>query len=50
MMDAVINYSSEGFYGDKKRFDVSVDEITRTGCDIFYRFVNTANDKIIVKA
>ena len=50
MMDAVINFSAEGFYGDKLRIDISVDEITNTGCDIYYRFVNVANDKIIVKA
>jgi len=50
MMDAVINFSSEGFYGDKLRIDVAVDEITNAGCDIYYRFVNIANDKVIVKA
>jgi len=50
MMDAVINFSSEGFYGDKLRIDVAVDEITNAGCDIYYRFVNVANEKVIVKA
>ena len=50
MMDAVINFPSEGFYGDKLRIDVAVDEITNAGCDIYYRFVNVANDKVIVKA
>ncbi|MEN8191629.1 MAG: thioesterase family protein [Bacteroidota bacterium] len=50
MMDAVINFSSEGFYGDKLRIDVAVNEIINAGCDIFYRFVNIANDKVIVKA
>jgi len=50
MMDAVINFSSEGFYGDKLRIDVAVDEITNAGCDIYYRFVNIAKNKVIVKA
>ena len=50
MMDSVINFSSEGFYGDKLRIDVSVNEISNAGCDIYYRFVNIANDKVIVKA
>ena len=50
MMDAVINFPSEGFYGDKLRIDVAVDEISNAGCDIYYRFVNVANDKVIVKA
>ena len=50
MIDAVINFSVEGFYGDKLRIDVAVDEITKAGSDIYYRFVNVANDRIIVKA
>ena len=50
MLDSVINYSAEGFYGDKLRIDVTVDEISNTGCDIYYRFVNIANEKIIVRA
>ncbi len=50
LMDAVINYTAEGFYGEKIRIDVAVDEITNAGCDIYYRFVNVANDKMIVKA
>ena len=40
MADTVIIYSSEGFYGDKLRIDVAVDEISNTGCEIYYRFVN----------
>ena len=50
MIDSVINFSSEGFYGDKLRVDVTVNEISNTGCDIYYRFVNIANEKVIVKA
>ncbi|MCK5857415.1 MAG: thioesterase family protein [Bacteroidales bacterium] len=50
MIDSVINYSSEGFYGDKLRVDVTVNEISNSGCNIYYRFVNIANKKVIVKA
>ncbi len=50
MTDAVIQYSSQGFYGDKIRIDVTVGEFSDTNCDLFYRFVNTENEKIIVKA
>jgi acyl-CoA thioester hydrolase len=50
MMDAVINFSAEGFYGDKLRIDVAVADISNAGCDIYYRFVNIANDKVIVRA
>ena len=50
MADTVVIYSSEGFYGDKLRIDVAVDEISNTGCEIYYRFVKLANEKMIVKA
>ena len=50
MTDSIIIYSSEGFYGDKLRIDVAVDEISNTGCEIYYRFVKLANEKMIVKA
>jgi len=50
MADTVIIYSSEGFYGDRLRIDVAVDEISNTGCEIYYRFVKLANEKMIVKA
>ena len=50
MADSVILYTSEGLYGDKLRIDVAVDEISNTGCDIYYRFVNIANEKEIIKA
>ncbi len=50
MVDTIIVYSSEGFYGDKLRIDVSVDEITLSGCDIYYRFTNIEKEKEIAKA
>ncbi len=50
MTGAAIVYASEGFYGDRIRIDVAVSDITNAGCDMFYRLVNTANNKIIAKA
>jgi len=50
MVDTIIVYSSEGFYEDKLRIDVSVDEITLSGCDIYYRFTNIEKEKEIAKA
>ena len=50
MTDTVIVYSSEGFYGDKIRIDVAIDDITNTGCDIFYKLINSKNEKEIAKA
>lgn len=37
MVDAVIQYKSEAFYGQTLTFQVAVDGLTRIGCDIFYR-------------
>jgi acyl-CoA thioester hydrolase len=50
MTDSIILYASQGFYGDKLRIDVAVDEISNAGFDIYYRFVNISNEKVIVKA
>lgn len=50
MADVVIQYLSEGFYGDKLRIDVAVDDITNSGCDIYYRLKNTKTEKEIAKA
>ena len=50
MTDAVINYSSEGHYGDKLKIDMAVDDVTNKGCDIYYRLVNIKTEKEIVKA
>jgi len=50
MTDVVIVYSSEGLYGDKLRIDVAVSGISNTGFDIYYRIINNANEKEIVKA
>ena len=37
MVDAVIQYKSEAFYGQTLTFQVAVDGLSRIGCDIFYR-------------
>ncbi len=50
MSDAVIKYSSEGFYADKLRIDVAVDEITNSGCDIYYQLISVKNEKEIARA
>ena len=50
MTDAVINYSSEAFYGDKLRIDVAVSDITKRGCDFYYKLVNIENSRVVAKA
>ena len=49
MTDAVINYSSEAFYGDKLRIDVAISDITKRGCDFYYRLINIGNEKEVAK-
>lgn len=50
MTDSVIEYLSEGFYGDKINIEIAVDEITRTGSDFHYKLTNVDAKKIIAKA
>jgi acyl-CoA thioesterase FadM len=50
MSDTIIVYSSEGFYGDKIQIDVAVDDISNTGCDIYYRLTNADSKNEIAKA
>ena len=40
MVDAVIQYKSEAFYGQTLTFQVAVDGMTRIGCDIYYRITD----------
>ena len=50
MADTIIVYSSEGFYGDQIQIDVAIDDITNTGCDIYYRLTNLGLKNEIAKA
>ena len=40
MVDAVIQYKSEAFYGQTLTFQVAVDGMTRIGCDVCYRITD----------
>lgn len=50
MTDAVIVYRTEGFYGDTIVIDVTVADITRSGCDFVFRLSNQSNGKEIARA
>lgn len=50
MTDTVIVYSSESFYGDEIKIDIAIDDITNTGCDIYYQLTNKKNGKEVAKA
>jgi acyl-CoA thioester hydrolase len=49
MTDAVVIYSSEGFYGDVLTIEVSVKDIQSATCDFVFRLTNKATDKEIAR-
>ena len=50
MVDAVIQYRSEAFYGQTLTFQVAVDGLSRIGCDIFYRVTDSASGREVARA
>ena len=50
MIDAVIIYKGEVFYGDRLRVEVAVDDISQTGCDFYYQLTKISTGKIVTQA
>lgn len=50
MIDAGIQYKSEGFYGNVLLIEVTVTEFTGIGCDFIYRITNKESKKEIALA
>jgi acyl-CoA thioester hydrolase len=50
MLDAVVIYRSEAFYGDVLHVEVAVADITNHGCDLLYRVSNKASGKEVARA
>ena len=50
LADAAIVYRAEGFAGDRLRFEVTVGDFTRAGCDFFYRVTRVADGKLVAEA
>ena len=50
MTDSVIEYKSEGFYGDVLIAEVTVLDIDKMGFDFYYRLTNKNNLKEIARA
>jgi acyl-CoA thioesterase FadM len=50
MVDSVIVYKSEGFYGDIIMVEVSIDDISTSGCDVIYRLSNKEIGKEVARA
>ena len=49
MVDSLINYKSEGFYGDRLNVEVTVEKIKTIECDFFYRLSNLETKKEIAR-
>lgn len=43
MVDSAIVYKTEIHYGDDLVFNISVSEITNTGCDFYYQILSSRN-------
>jgi acyl-CoA thioesterase FadM len=50
MTDAVIVFTSEGFYGDIITIDVTVADFSRTGCNVLYRLLSRETGKEVARA
>jgi acyl-CoA thioesterase FadM len=47
MIDAAVQYKSEGFYGDVIKFEIGINDLTKSGCDIVYKLSNKETSKLI---
>lgn len=50
MVDTIVIYKSESFYGDILRFEVAVGNVGKAGCDFFFRITNIATGKDVAHA
>lgn len=50
MIDAAIQYISQGFYGDVLIIELGIDNFSRIGCDFIYRVANKETGKEIARA
>ncbi|MBI2428987.1 MAG: thioesterase family protein [Ignavibacteriales bacterium] len=50
MSDSVVVYKSEGFYGESLRVQLSVRDITKFGCDIYYLVRERESGRDVVHA
>jgi acyl-CoA thioesterase FadM len=49
MVDAVVVYRSEAFYGDVLVVDIGLADPQPLGCDVLYRFTNKATGKEVAR-
>ncbi|HSQ75153.1 MAG TPA: thioesterase family protein, partial [Bacteroidota bacterium] len=49
MVDAIVVYRSEAFYGDVLAIDVAVADLQQSSCDFLFRMVNRASGKEVAR-
>lgn len=49
MIDAAVQYKSQGFYGDILKVELTVDDLQKIGCDFVYRASNKATGKEVAR-
>ncbi|NIN00485.1 MAG: thioesterase [candidate division Zixibacteria bacterium] len=50
MVDSVIIYKSQSFYGEILRIEITTDHMNKYGCDFIYRITNKERGKEIARA
>ncbi len=50
MVDSVIVYKSESFYGEELTVDVTISKPDKHGCDFLYKLSNKSNDKEVARS
>jgi len=50
MVDAVIIYKSQAFYGDVLKIEITADDFGKIACDLIYRITQANNGKEIARA
>jgi len=50
MIDAAVQYKSEGFYGDELFVEIAIKDFSAIGCDFIYRITNKIVSKEIAVA
>lgn len=49
MIDAAVQYKSQGFYGDILKVELTVDDLQKIGCDFVYRASNKTTGKEVAR-
>lgn len=50
LADVAILYRAEVFAGERLRFEVGVGDVARVSCDLLYRAVRTADERLVAEA